>query len=265
LAYLAAFLIAGYLVCALIAAFRNMVNLRVAFTQCENAHAGESVSFQFALHTQRDRYFITLANTDAVIMVDRLRLGATPVRLSVPTHKRGLKRLGRVTIQSIAPTGLIRAFAYVHFSATAMVYPALLRPTPAFPHANASSANKPNAESSQMTASVQLGHGDVLDGVREYRAGDSFARVAWNAVARGHGWRTKLVAAELPHTRVLEWWHTQSAGDVDARLSTLATWVVESHRRGEAYCLVLPGLEVPTAQGQEQRTRCLIALANANV
>lgn len=265
LAYLAAFLIAGYMVCALIAAFRNMVNLRITLTKCEDAHAGEAAVFHFDLFTERDRYFIVLASAEAVVMVDRLRLGSTPVRLAVPTRTRGVKTLGRVRLQSIAPTGLIRAFSYVHFAAQAAVYPALLRPTPALPQASATPQRQAATDTSGLIAQTSVGSGDAIDGLREFRAGDSLARVAWNAVARGHAWRTKLVAADVPHTRVLTWAHTAQFGDINTRLSALATWVVEAHRRGESFGLRLPGLDVPTARGAEHRRRCLVALAKAQL
>ncbi len=264
LAYLAAFLIAGYLVCALIAAFRNLVNLRIVYTGAEDAHAGESVKFKFALETERDRYFVTLASAEDVVMVDRARLGATPASLSVMTTERGTKTLGRVMVQSIAPTGLIRAFSYIHFPTIAHVYPSLLRPAPMLPPdsavAHAQHGEKPAA--SQVT--TRAAAGDALDGLREYHAGDSLARVAWASLARGQAWRSKLLATEAPTTRTLRWAQTAHlGGDINARLSALATWIAESHRRGEAYGLSIPGLEIPSAQHAEHRIACLRALARA--
>lgn len=265
LAYLAAFLIAGYLVCALIAAFRNMVNLKVSLTACENAHAGESVGFQFALETDRDRYFVTLASTHAVTMVDRMRLGVTPARLNVPTQERGTIALGRVRIQSIAPTGLIRAFSYVHFPEHAVVYPPLLRPAPALPRDDGLLVRVTPQSASPTHATVLAKSGDALDGVREYQMGDSLARVAWNAVARGQAWRSKLLSADAPQSRTFRWAQTAQFGNVDQRLAALTTWVVEAHRHGEAYALSIPGAEIPTAQHSEHRVRCLTALATAHL
>jgi uncharacterized protein (DUF58 family) len=266
LAYLSAFLIAGYLVCALIAAFRNMVNIEVSFTNAEDAHAGDLATFHFALDSaQRDRYFVTLACAHDVIMLDRLRRGKTLARLRVPTTDRGEVAVGRVMIQSIAPTGLIRAFSYVHFDARALVYPALLHPAPPMPRGAPIGAQTAQVENRLATQSQTAISGDALDGVREYVTGDSLARVQWNAVARGHAWRSKLLATDLPNARILSWLQTAALGDVNQRLSALATWVHEAARRGEPFSLQLPQMEIPTAQSADHRVACLRALAKAQV
>ncbi len=264
LAYLAAFLIAGYLACALIAAFRNLVNLQVTFAASEDAHAGESVRFNLAIESDRERGFITFASTDAVTMIDRVRIGTNPVQLTVPVENRGQIKLGRVMVQSIAPTGLIRAFSYVHFPAHAWIYPALLRPAPPLPTANSIAAN-PRAEAAAIAASIVGASGDALDGVREYQPGDPLARVAWSAAARGQGWRSKRMSADSPRMLHLGWRQTSHFADPDTRLAALASWVAEAHRRGESYSLALPDGEIPAAQNSEHRTTCMRTLAMANV
>ncbi len=50
-------------------------------------------------------------------------------------------------------------------------------------------------------------------------------------------------------------------GDLEARVSVLARWVVDAHARGETFGLRLPGLEIPPQPGDAQRRRCLAALA----
>jgi uncharacterized protein (DUF58 family) len=49
--------------------------------------------------------------------------------------------------------------------------------------------------------------------------------------------------------------------DVEARLSQLARWVVDTEAHGERYGLALPGIRLPPDRGPEHRHRCLAALA----
>jgi uncharacterized protein (DUF58 family) len=262
LAYLAAFLIAGYLICALIAAYRNMVNLRITPTTTEDAHAGDAVRFQFALESERERYFLTFATLDAVVMVDTIHRGANTLTLHIPATKRGEKKLGRVRVQSIAPTGLIRAFAYVHFPSQAFVYPAALRPAPAIPMSAQKTApqisQQDNAPARTQAISTS---GDSIDGLREYTQGDSLSRVAWTAAARGQAWRSKVMATDSPRVLTLAWQQTAHLPDVETRLSALTSWVLDAHHRGERYGLSLPSAEIPAAQNGSQRVDCLRALS----
>ena len=262
LAYLAAFLMAGYLICALIAAYRNLVNLRITPTTIEDAHAGDAVRFQFAIDADRERDFITFATKETVVMLDTLYRGTNVLALHVPAAKRGQLKLGRVHIQSIAPTGLIRAFAYVHFPLQAFVYPAALRPAPAMPalalHHAPQDSKQDNAPARTQAISAS---GDVIDGLREYKQGDPLARVAWAATARGHTWRSKVMAVDSPRVLTLAWQHTAHLANVETRLSALTSWVLDAHHRGERYGLSLPSTEIPAAQSGTQKLECLRALA----
>jgi uncharacterized protein (DUF58 family) len=263
LAYLGAFLIAGYLICALIAAYRNMVNLRITPTTTEDAHAGDAVRFQFALESERERYFITFATPDAVVMLDTIHRGTNALTLHIPATKRGEKKLGRVRVQSIAPTGLIRAFAYVHFPTHAFVYPAALRPAPAIPmnaH-NTAPQVSPQDHAPARTQAISSS-GDSIDGLREYVQGDAPSRVAWTAAARGQAWRSKVMASDSPRVLTLAWQHTAHLPDIETRLSALTSWVLEAHHRGERYGLSLPSNEIPAAQNGTQRVQCLRALSS---
>ena len=49
--------------------------------------------------------------------------------------------------------------------------------------------------------------------------------------------------------------------DLEARLSTLARWIVDASARGMTFGLRLPGEEIPPEPGESQRRRCLTAIA----
>ena len=49
--------------------------------------------------------------------------------------------------------------------------------------------------------------------------------------------------------------------DLESRLSVMARWIVDAQARSETFGLRLPGLEIPPQPGEQQRRRCLAALA----
>jgi uncharacterized protein (DUF58 family) len=50
-------------------------------------------------------------------------------------------------------------------------------------------------------------------------------------------------------------------GDLEQRLAQMSAWIVAAHARGEGYGLKLGALELPPDTGNDQRARCLDALA----
>jgi uncharacterized protein (DUF58 family) len=50
-------------------------------------------------------------------------------------------------------------------------------------------------------------------------------------------------------------------GDVEARLSQLALWLIEAERARRLYSLRLPGTEIPPAVGESHFHECMRALS----
>jgi uncharacterized protein (DUF58 family) len=50
-------------------------------------------------------------------------------------------------------------------------------------------------------------------------------------------------------------------GDVEARLSQLALWLIEAERARRPYGLRLPGTEIPPAVGESHFHQCMRALS----
>jgi uncharacterized protein (DUF58 family) len=261
LAYLAAFLIAGYLHSSLISAYRNMVGLKIMLLKSEDAHVGEALRFTLNVSSDRRREGLVFATAQTASVLDDCTTGLQPVTLRVPATARGIVHLGRVRIQSVAPTGLIRAFSYVHFESEAYAYPALANPAPPVP----AYARVPvRAQARAADAAVAAAHarsGDALDGVREYVQGDPLARVVWSAAARGQAWRSKLMTTEAAQRLHFAWQHTANLPGIEARASALAAWVALAHTGGAQYGLSLPGVDIPAAQSAAHKQACLRALA----
>lgn len=103
-----------------------------------------------------------------------------------------------------------------------------------------------------------------MEGVRGYRRGDPLKLVVWKKAARSLEASGDLVSRDTSSTvhqeLWLDWQHGGTLAPED-RLSRLASWVLAADRAGIDFGLRLPGVELPPAQGDAHRLRCLEALA----
>ena len=173
---------------------------------------------------------MTAAGT-AAALTDVAAKDTAGVELSVAALKRGRLPLGRITLSTRYPLGLIRAWAYVDLDMQCLVYPqpGPYRPATATPHQH------------QGTQAAPAAGSDDFLGFRAYHPGDSLRHIHWKAL-----W---LDWAALPLL------------DNEARLRILCRLVLEAGRGAQAYGLRLPGVEITPAQGAQHQQRCLEALA----
>lgn len=264
LAYILAFLLVGLVFTAMLHTWRNLAGLGLAAVAVEPVFAGNPARFELLLTdlagrprhglllrrlAPRDWRFWKRASLGRTAECSAREDDATRVVVEVPSEQRGWLPLGRVEIASRYPIGLLRAWGYLRDDTRCLVYPA---PRGTLP----------------LGRGVQ-GHGEEgagPDGVddfsmlRPYVAGDSLKRVHWKASARSED----LLVKKMQGGSGLHWLHwrdTAALGDVEARLSQLAQWVVALEQRGEAYGLELPGFRLEPGVGPAQRERALRALA----
>jgi uncharacterized protein (DUF58 family) len=145
--------------------------------------------------------------------------------------------------------GLLRAWSWVDLDLAALVYP---RPLPG-PRPESAGEGRPQGQQQLRPGS------DDFHGFRDYRPGDNPRHVLWRAWARGQPLQTKQFAELQAQSHWLRW--EGVSGDREQRLSRLCHWVLALHRSGEVYGLELPGVRVPLGSGDDQRERCLRALA----
>ena len=261
LAYVVAFLLAGLMQAALLTSYRNLRGLVVASGRSPHCRQGEVVAFPITLASpERAREGITLASQNSAKQWARSgpsRLNADERQaapLSFVASKRGLMPLARITIESRAPYGLIRAWSYVNFEWVALVEPIPETPPPALP--KASGADGAN------TGQTQVAHDP--DSLREFVQGDSLRRVAWKHVAKSGEWYTRTGDTGTRHEIDLSWQMTQMSGqltDTEARLSRMAAWLLRAHNENAAYSLSMPNTQLPLADGSQQFADSSIALA----
>jgi uncharacterized protein (DUF58 family) len=169
--------------------------------------------------------------------------------------QRGRHAVPTVCVETRFPLGLFRAWAVWRPAAEFLVYPRPEHPPAALPAAHA----VPGGPATRRST----GSGEV-EGVRSYRRGDPLKLVAWKKAARSLEAGGDLVSRDTSASVQQELWLDWQLGaglDPEARLSRLCAWVLAADRAGVDSGLRMPGTEVPPAQGDAHRNRCLEVLA----
>jgi uncharacterized protein (DUF58 family) len=253
LAYLLTFLLASLAVVSLLHAQRNLLRLQITVTGGEPVFAGEPATFRVCLHNdQGARYALRLESIHGVLPPFDVPAHDTRwVTLSVPTAKRGWFDCPPLTLASVFPLGITRAWSRrLKLPARCLVYP---RPADA-----ASWQTAAGAEGESRPGVLQ--DGEDFTGLRAYQPGDSPARISWKTLARGQGLHTKEFRAPLAESLWLDW-DALAPQDSEARLSLLCRAALDAEDSGLAYGLRLPGGTIEPDSGALHLHHCLEALA----
>jgi uncharacterized protein (DUF58 family) len=254
LAFGVTFLLSGLAAAALLHTFRNFSGLSLQPLSAGEAFAGNPLPFTLSVDSgEGARHAISIAAAGSTVKtIDVPAASVIPITLEMPTSRRGALSLGRVTLSSDFPLGLWKAWAYVHFPLTGIVFPMPEAGAPPLPSGSADGHDN----------SMRLAADGELAGLRDYVVGDPMQRVAWKAVARGAGWHTKTFEGMGGGGPVDLIWHALPAAlDVETKLARLCAWVLAAERVARAFSLSLPGVALPAGQGRKQRRAALEALA----
>lgn len=258
LAYVLAFWIVALLLVSVLLAFRQLSGLRLAQLPATSAFVGDSLSFTFSVQAPAGeaRMLWLRLKAEPPLAPHQLPLSAggetVAVSLAWLASRRGRIAMPPLEIASVAPFGLIRAFAWVRFTQYALAYPKP-EPDPFTP-----SQAQPSAHGA--TVNLRLGE-DEFSHLAEYRPGDSWQRVAWRASARRGVLVTKRFAgAEHAGEIRLDWADYPPQYAVEARLARLAWRVIETERAGQPYRLCLPNQEIGRHPRQQEEALAALAL-----
>jgi uncharacterized protein (DUF58 family) len=253
LALFVAFLLAGFALVAMHECHRNLLGTRVLSVSAPPVFAGAAGRLQLTLENPaapaRPGIEAGLdsgaAAAGGIAARERTRL-----EIALPAPRRGRVRLERLRLATAHPFGLFRAWTWVHLPIEMLVYP---RPVGSLP--------RPTESGRRAGAGA---HGAVgLDewvGLRPFRDGDSPRQVDWKAYAREAPLLVKEYSPSGSDLCLFDLARLRH-GDLEARLSQLARWVVDAEAGGERYGLKLPGTTLAPGRGPEHRHLCLAALA----
>lgn len=254
LGFLVTFLLAGLVAAALLQAFRNLAGIEIRPLAASETFAGGRIAFTLsASGGERTREAIEVRSAGTGVAIADLAAGsAVTMRLERAAPSRGRLALGRVTLSSVQPMGLWRAWSYVHFPIAGVVYPEPEPGAPPLPR---------GAHGHDITA-PGMGDESEFSGLREYQPGDAPQRVAWKAVARGAGWYTKEFDGSGGGGPVsLDWAALPATLDTEKRLSRLTAWVLAAERAARPFALRIPGATLPVAADRDHRRAALTLLA----
>lgn len=254
LGFLVTFLLAGLVAAALLQAFRNLAGIEIRPLAASETFAGGRIAFTLsASGGERTREAIEVRSAGTGVAIADLAAGsAVTMRLERAAPSRGRLALGRVTLSSLQPMGLWRAWSYVHFPIAGVVYPEPEPGAPPLPR---------GAHGHDITA-PGMGDESEFSGLREYQPGDAPQRVAWKAVARGAGWYTKEFDGSGGGGPVsLDWAALPATLDTEKRLSRLTAWVLAAERAARPFALRIPGATLPVAADRDHRRAALTLLA----
>jgi uncharacterized protein (DUF58 family) len=122
--------------------------------------------------------------------------GQTQTQLSLVPPQRGWHGLPTVTVETVFPLGLFRAWTVWRPAAQLLAWPQPEQPAPPLP---ASSSSKNEAQQQRRH------DGSEFDGVRPWRRGDTMRQVVWKKVARNNQLVSRETAGTVGQELWLEW------------------------------------------------------------
>jgi uncharacterized protein (DUF58 family) len=252
LAFLLAFQLAAVGQIAMHQTWRNLRGLRLSAVPLGRVFAGEAARFGVRVESAdgRARPAVQIdAGKDSVVLDCRPPGGAGGV-LHLRTSRRGLAPLGRLTLSTRYPLGLLRAWSYVDSDLGAVVYPR--------PAAQCEAPPDPTYGGTEQ-GSQGVGADDFV-GLRGYRPGDAPTRLDWKTLARERGLHTRQFGGDRADRLWLSF-EALAPLDTEQRLAALCRGVLDAERAGRHYGLRLPAETIEPGHGAPHAERCLTALA----
>ena len=254
LGYALCFLLTGLFSATLLHTYRNVAGIAVSSIIGQNTFAGTHARFKLSLSASdgRSRYGIgvsTRQTEGSALLVQGT--GQTEASIEIPTVKRGVCKLGRVTVQSDWPLGLWTCWSYLHVDKQTLVYPAPEQKAPPLPQ----------VAGHHKTGQTHAGQQGDVSGLRDYQAGDSIGSIAWKSLARGAGLKSRTFDSEESAARTLLTLQQTRLPDLEARLSRLCAWVLQAERTQTHYAFEIHGTRLSESRGDLHKAKALEAMA----
>lgn len=272
------FLMASLLVITIHYTFAHLANLQVKLIDVQPAQVGDYVEVRIALASAARRPHrqirVSFGDDDSDLTAPlRPAASTTPndasqtppaaqtlpqvqaaqvVSLWLPADKRGRLKLPRLTLSTVYPLGILRAWSYVFLDAEGWVYPRAL----AYDTAAQAFTVDADAEHANQT---QTGLSD-FDQLDNYQLGEPLSRISWAHVARGQGLLAKRFAEPVGQQQVLDYYQ-MPAPTHEERLAQLRYGLDTLQQAQVAYRLRLPDGEGEVGQGAAFYQENLLRLA----
>ncbi len=252
LGFVLTFLLASVGLVSILHTYRNLHHLKVSAGKAKATFCGATASFQLLLENPGKNRRNTICVRFKGQLPAAINLSpneTTEIKLTTPATQRGWQPLEKITVDTIYPLGLFRAWTHVSLPKSCLVYP---RP--------ATQALPPISTGDGTGKSSPQNGGDDFIGFRSYQPGDSPRHVNWKAAAHSEALLTKRFGGNESDEQWFEWASLQGL-DTESRLSQLCRWIIDAEQRGHHYGLRLPSSTIQPGQGGDHQHRCLKLLA----
>lgn len=254
LGFILTYLLASIALVSAVHAVWALNGLRLQVSRTAPVYQGELAQCPVRLHNAsgRVRCALRLALDGAPSVTLELPAGGeVQTSLGLRAERRGWMEAGPVTVSTVYPLGLFRAWSSRRLECRILVYPRPAPPGRPFPEV---------ADGDAAGKRPKPGE-DEMYGFRGYQPGDSPRTIHWKGLARGQG----LYTREYRQPSASELWldyHRTPGDGIEARLSQLCRWLLEAEQGGRPYGLRLPGQEpLEPGHGMAHLHACLTQLA----
>jgi uncharacterized protein (DUF58 family) len=230
---------------------RNLLRLSVDVTTEVDAFAGREAMFEFELRNASnvDRRDIEVRCLKAAGMGSVPAGESESIEVIATVAQRGVARVDQFELRTRYPFGWFYSWTYVQGPITIYVAPA-----------PAGTRTLPSAGAKGTGTHSEARGDEDFSGLRAYEPGVPLKHMAWKVLARGGEAAVRSYSSLAAQPEWLEWSALDGMG-LEARLSQLCLWVLESDSAQRPYGLRLPGKEIAPSGGAAHRFACLRALA----
>jgi uncharacterized protein (DUF58 family) len=216
-----------------------------------DAFAGREAMFEFELRNTSsvDRRDIEVRCLKAAGMGSVPAGESESIEVIATVAQRGVARVDQFELRTRYPFGWFYSWTYVQGPITIYVAPA-----------PAGTRTLPSADAKGTGTHSEARGDEDFSGLRAYEPGVPLKHMAWKVLARGGEAAVRSYSSLAAQPEWLEW-SALDGMDLEARLSQLCLWVLESDSAQRPYGLRLPGKEIAPSGGAAHRFACLRALA----
>lgn len=239
--------------------FRNLSGIEVHGLKCAPCFLGQNTSASFIIKETegRDRWGIVATIDGQQLSIAHLKPHQSyPINLPVLPSQRGWYSPNTLTLSSVFPFAVFRAWSPLLFAQKLLVYPRPLSFNQAIP-------SLPAALTNSSITSPSTG-ADDFSGFKTYQPGDPYRQINWKAWAAEKGLFSKQFSSQQSAQVWLDW-HACSSANTEAKLSELCQWALTAEKAQLRYGLRLPSKLIPPANGDAHLQHCLQTLALFNL
>ncbi len=231
--------------------FHNFSGLLLEAVDATDSEAGQVTHYRIRI-TPSGRKVprqLLLSCEGQAQLVDRLSR-PTLLSFALATPHRGKFLPPRLTVSTVYPLGILRAWTYVRFSQVAWVSPKQIE---GILH------GQTTATADHEEVVTRVAGQEEFEDLRSFIEGESLSRVSWQHLARGQGVLTKQFSDARGREQLLD--YDVMHGGHELRLSQLAYWVKRLTAEHVAFELKIRDRSLPLGAGLAHQSAALRLLA----